>query len=139
MNKGGGTGNFKLSPEQIHEASGKFDTVKFRALAKQYDVTYKTLVRAMRREGLLRPKKHVRDSIKLPPEKLEQALKMHFAGETLEKICETVDSTEWIVRKNLQAVGQYTMRRGRKPGTAKTPKPLSLAAQYLSKPLRVPL
>lgn len=139
MSKGGGKGNFKLTPEQIREASGKFDTVKFHALAKQYNVTYKTLIRSMRREGLLRPKKHVRDSTKLSPEKFEQALKMHLAGETLEKICETIDSTEWIVRKNLQAAGKYTMRPGRKPTTVKAPKPQSLAAQYLLKPLRVPL
>lgn len=128
--------HFKLSPDQIREASQLFDTVKLHALAKRYNVTIKTLARAMRREGLLRPKKCVRDSMQLPPEKLEQALQMHLAGETLRKVCETTGSKEWVVRKNLQATGKYTIRRGRRPGTEKKREPLSLASQFLSRPLR---
>lgn len=128
--------NFKLTPEQIQEASQLLDTVKIHAIAKRYGVTVKTLSAAMRRAGILQRKKCVRDSLQLPQDKLEQALQMHLANETLQKICDTISSSEWIVRKNLQATGQYRLKRGRKPSPEKKHKPMSLAAQFLSRPLR---
>jgi len=138
MNKGG-TSNFKMSPEQIHEASQLFDTVKLHALAQQYGVTHRTLVKSMRREGLLRPKKRVADSIKLPPDKLELAIKMHLDGATMAIISAAVGSTEWTARRNIMASGKYQSKHERQAAQERRSNQHynDKAAEFLSKPLRV--
>lgn len=131
MNKGGGIGNFKLTPEQIQEASQLFDTVKIRALADRYNVTVVTLTRAMRREGLLRPKKYVGEranKIRLSPEQIQIALSMYQEKKTLEQMSEKLNIGRKIIARELAATGQYNNHNGRKPEGA-APKKINRVAE----------
>lgn len=129
MNKGGGKNNFKMTPEQVQEASKLYDSVKLHALAKKYGVSILTLTRAMRREGLLRPKKRVADRIKLSAEHLQIALTMHQEKKTLDQMSETLNVCKKIIARELTATGQYNNHKGRKPiGT--TPKRANYGGEY---------
>lgn len=126
MNKGG-KHNYALTPEQIDEASKMLDTVKLHALAERYGVTRKTLCVSLRRAGLLKRKKYIRDSTRLSPEQFQIALEMHQSKKTLEQISERLDTGKLIIVRELKAAGKYNS--GRWPPSDK-PKQKNHAGEY---------